>query len=60
MNAPGSASEASPAPELPAAEPASWRRLGGYVGVLVGSALALNGWIFAGGAAAWARTLANP
>lgn len=35
-------------------------RLALYMALFVGAALALNGWIFAGGAAAWAKTLANP
>lgn len=45
-----------------AATPASVSsiRLGVYLAAFVGAALALNGWIFAGGAIAWSRTLANP
>jgi tryptophan-rich sensory protein len=35
-------------------------RLGLYVGAFVGSAVALNGWIFSGGAIAWSSTLRNP
>lgn len=31
-----------------------------YVVLFVGAALALNGWIFAGGAIAWSKTLRNP
>lgn len=35
-------------------------RLGLYLIVFVGAALALNAWIFATGASDWSRTLANP
>ncbi len=42
--------------------PASGRSHGllAHLAVFVGSALALNGWIFSTGAVAWARTLENP
>jgi translocator protein len=35
-------------------------RLALYLGVFVGSALVINGFIFATGAISWSRTLANP
>lgn len=35
-------------------------RLSLYLGLFVGAALALNGWIFSTGAIAWSRTLDNP
>jgi len=55
----GSTSDATVADDADPA-PVGRGRWALYVVLFVGAALALNGWIFSGGAIAWSRTLQNP